>query len=355
MSDTGSAFQVARPSFVLGGETRAALADGLLSLLISEDTAGLARCEAHFSNWGAVGARADFRYFDRRDLDFGATLAVKIGQDTLFEGRITGIEGRFPQGRPPEIVALAEDRFQDLRMTRRTRSFASVTDADVFRAIAGDHGLSADLAIDGPRHPLLAQVNQSDLAFLRERARAIDAELWIAGSTLHAAAHARRRATPLQLSYGNQLREFTVLADLAEQWTSVTVSGWDVAAKREVRYQATVDAIQAELEGKQGGAAVLRSAFGERKQNLAHTVPLTSETARVEAETYFRLSARRFVVGQGVAQTSADLRVGASVNLEGLGPLFSGRYYLSAVRHIFDGAQGIRTEFTAERPWIGQP
>ena len=352
---TDVAFQTARPTFVLGGEERPELADELLSLLIGEDTAGLARCEALFGNWGAVGKRADFLYFDRRVLEFGAALAVKIGRDTLFEGRISGLEGRFPQGRPPEIVALAEDRFQDLRMARRTRSFSDVSDADVFRTVAGDHGLTADLALDGPRHKLLAQVNQSDLAFLRERARAIDAELWVEGRTLHAAAHTRRRAAPLRLAYGGELREFSVLADLAEQWTSVTVSGWDVASKREVRHEATEDAVRAELNGETSGASILRTAFGQRKQALAHTVPLAAETARAEAESFFRLSARRFLVGQGLAQTSAGLRVGASVELDGLGPLFSGRYYLTAVRHIFDGAQGIRTEFTAERPWIGRP
>src|SRR5258705_8493580 len=44
-------------------------------------------------------------------------------RDTLFEGRIMALEGQFPEGRQPQLVVLAEDRFQDLRMTRRTRTF----------------------------------------------------------------------------------------------------------------------------------------------------------------------------------------------------------------------------------------
>src|SRR5215210_2962734 len=122
--------QIARPTIVVDGEVRATLADGLLGLLIAEDTAGLARCEAQFGNWGATGTRADFLYFDRQLLEFGKDLEIKIGSDALFTGRITALEGRFPQGRPPEIVALAEDRFQDLRKARRTRTFADVSDAD---------------------------------------------------------------------------------------------------------------------------------------------------------------------------------------------------------------------------------
>ena len=57
------------------------------------------------------------------------------------------------------------------------------------------------------------------------------------------------------------------------------------------------------------------------------------------AEAFFKASARRFVVGRGVAETDSRLRVGSYVDLQGLGPLFSGKYYLSEVRHRFDGAQ----------------
>ena len=76
---------------------------------------------------------------------------------------------------------LAEDRFQDLRMVRRSRTFEDVSDRDVIEQIAGEHGLTTDVDLDGPTYRVLAQVNQSDLAFLRERARAVDAELWLDG------------------------------------------------------------------------------------------------------------------------------------------------------------------------------
>ena len=66
-----------------------------------------------------------------------------------------------------------------------------------------------------------------------------------------------------------------------------------------------------------------------------------------------RMTARRFVVARGMAQGDAKLNVGTYVDLQGLGPLFSGKYYLSTVKHVFDGAQGFLTEFTAERSGIG--
>src|SRR5262245_12400947 len=167
MADGGSTSKLrgARPIVTLAGRDDVSLTEGLLRLSILETTAGLYRCEAAFGNWGTVGKDIGFLYFDRKRLDFGKALQIKLGSAPIFDGRITGIEACFPEGGAPELVVLAEDRLQDLRMTRRSVTFTDVTDADVFRRIAGDHSLTASVDAPGPKHKLLAQLNQSDLAF----------------------------------------------------------------------------------------------------------------------------------------------------------------------------------------------
>jgi len=350
-------FRNARPTINVTGQDKPELAEGLLSLLIVENISGLYRCEASFSNWGVINNNTGFLYFDRSLLDFGKTLKVKLGTDTLFEGRILGLEAHFPEGGAPELNVLAEDRLQDLRMTRRTRTFgvaSDVSDSDVIQQIASEHGLTPNVKVNGPKYKALAQVNQSDLAFLRERARSIDAEVWVVGTTLYAWSHTQRGAGTLEITYGSELRSFSVLADLANQRSGITVSGWDVASKQGLKYRATDSVLSGELNGGDSGQTILTSALGKREEAYAHTVPLTNEEVQAEAEAYFKLSARRFVVGRGIADANSQLRVGSSVSLKGLGPLFSGKYYLSEVMHLFDGTHGIRTEFTAERPGLGK-
>lgn len=342
-----------RPSIFIDGAENPPLSGGLMSLLIAENTSGLYRCEAKFGNWGTINSSTDFLYFDRRTLEFGKAFQIKLGSDSIFQGKIMGLEARFPEGQSPEISVLAEDRFQDLRMTRRTRTFSDASDSDVINQIANDHGLSPSVDISGPTYAVLAQVNQSDLAFVRDRARAIDAEVWMDGSTLNAKSHTGRAGESLQMTYGNQLREFTVLADLAMQRTSVAVNGWNISSKSALQYEATDSVISSELNGDTSGVSILQSALGARKEALAHTVPLNDQEAQYEAETFFKMSARRFVVGRGVAETKATLRVGAKLDLQGLGPLFNGKYYVAEVKHIFDSAKGLRTEFRSERLGIG--
>jgi phage protein D len=354
-TSTGSAVRSARPTINLDNRDRPELSDGLLGLTIVENTAGLYRCEAMFGNWGTTtgGGRIGWVYFDRQVLDFGKPLKVLHGDNLLFEGRIMALEGLFPESGPRSITALAEDRFQDLRMTRRTRAFVDVTDADVVRRIAGDHGLTADVDLPTVQHKLVAQVNQSDLAFLRERARGIDAELWMEGTTLHAVRHSARGGQPSELVYRQQLREFAALADLAEQRTSVTVAGWDVASKQGITHEATSSTISGELNGDVSGVSILQQALGARKEQLSHTVPLTTAQAQSEAESFFRIGARRFVTVRGLAEVQPTLHAGSYLRVAEVGPLFSGRYYVTEVRHVFDRT-GIRTEFTAERAGIGR-
>jgi uncharacterized protein len=354
MADETTGLKESRPSVVVDNQVNGPLGGGLLTLMIVENTNGLYRCEAKFGNWGEKNSTTDFLYFDRTVLEFGKDFEIKLGNDSIFKGKIMGLEGNFPEGQSAEITVLAEDRFQDLRMTRRTRTFTDVSDADVIKQIATDHGLTPEVDVPGPTYKVLAQVNQSDLAFIRDRARSIDAEVWMSDKTLHAKAHTGRNGDKLQMTYGNQLREFNVLADLAMQRTSVAVNGWNVSNKAAMQFEATDSAISSELNGDTSGVSILQSALGERKEALAHTVPLNDQEAQHEAEAYFRMSARRFVVGHGIAETNKSLRAGSQLDLQGLGPLFNGKYYVAEVKHIFDSTKGLRSEFRSERVGIGK-
>jgi phage protein D len=324
----------ARPTIFIDGQEDASLVGGLIYLLIVERTDGLYRCEAKFGNWGPKDDSTDFLYFDRKILDFGKEFQIKLAQDEIFKGKITALEADFPEGKAPEITILAEDALQNMRMTRRTRNFSDMSDADIFRKIAGEYSLTPSISADGATHKSVAQVNQSDLAFLRERARAVDAEIWVKDKELNVKTRSNRGQDKISLKYKGNLREFKVIADLANQRTSVTAAGWDVSAKKEIKKEATDSVISSELGNDTSGVSILKEKFGDRKESLAHGVPLNNQEAQSLAESFLKRSARQFVVGHGTAEPNAKLRVGAFVELDGLGKLFNGKYYVSEIAHI---------------------
>jgi uncharacterized protein len=348
----------ARPTIRVDGTIQSLLGDqDLQSLLVEETTLGLFRCEANFRNWGGANGGVGFVYFDRKVLDFGKAFAVEFGppgaSNAVFAGRISGIEANYPAAQIPEITVLAEDRLQDLRMERRTRSFENVTDADVFKQIAAAQSLTPQIDADGPTHKVLVQLNQSDLAFLRERCAAIDAELWIDNKTLYVQSRAKRNAGPISLTYGQDLLEFTVLADLAEQRSSVRVTGWSVADKAAIDATADDGTLGAELAGGRSGASILGQALAAHKEGAARATPLTQLEAQAMAQARFRARARNFVRGRGVVDGNVKVRVGAQVTLAGLGPFFDGPYYVIRARHSFSLLDGFRTSFDCARPGIG--
>jgi len=187
MPNEGTAIVSARPAFEVDGQARAPLDAGLLRLNVRDGVDGLATCEAEFGNWGLnAQEQLGFLWFKRDVLEFGKRLVIKLGTDTLFDGVILAIEGRFPPNMPPTLVVRADDKLQALRMNRRTRHFEGVSDADVVRQVANDHGLQADVNLSGPTWPLLVQANESDLAFLRRRMLVADADLVVADGKLTA-------------------------------------------------------------------------------------------------------------------------------------------------------------------------
>ena len=150
-NDSPAQFYASRPTIKIDGAEQRELGETLLqSLLIEETTLGLFRCEARFANWGASGDRVDFYLFDGRIVDFGKEIEVELGPPggarRVFKGRISGLEAHFPKERPPELTVLAEDRFQDLRMERRTRTFEDSSDSDAMNAIISQHGLTAEIS-----------------------------------------------------------------------------------------------------------------------------------------------------------------------------------------------------------------
>lgn len=335
----------------------AGLSLDIVSLLVEETTDGLYRCETRVNNYGLRDHGADYLYFGRDVVEFGKGWAVQMGPgdeaQQIFKGRISAIEGEFPHQGGAQMTILAEDRLQDLRMTRRTRVFEDMSDEDVIRQIANEHSLTPELSLNGPTYKALAQVNLSDLAFVRERARAVNAELWVDDTTLYAKTRTDREGDAIDLSYGVNLLSFGVRADLAHQCTEVGVAGWDVSAKDAIEETAEENAISSELNGDTSGGSILQQAFAARKERVVQTVPLSSAEARSIAQARYCERARRFVTGSGIADGNPRIRVGSVVNLLGLGDLFSGKYYVVAARHSYD-LNGYRTEFNVERPGIGQ-
>jgi phage protein D len=350
---TDQVIVAARPEVRVDGSKIDDLTNGLETMRVHEGRETPATLELQVGNWGtpAAGGTPDFRFLDRRQLDFGKKIEVALGSSTLFRGKITGLEVVFPRSGVPALVVLAEDELQVLRLARRTRTFENVSDEDVIRSVAGDHSLTPKLDLSGPTHPCVAQLDQSDLAFLRDRVRAVGGELWVRDGELHAAQRPSRAGSgrPPKLRVNQEISELRVRADLAHQATAVVAGGWDVSAAKAIAERADDSVLGAEAQDGETGATILQRAFGARVQTVVAAVPGSTAEAQARAAAIFRARARRFLRGEAVCVTSGALAVGAKFTLEGAGAPFSGDYQIIDVVHRYDTAGGARSEVMFER------
>jgi phage protein D len=363
VSTTEPALSATSPVFTVGGQTARELGRDCLRLEVEEDTRGLRTMEVHLAatGVGAPGPPGRMLHLESQELDFGSRIQVSVGppdgQRIVFDGVVSAIEAVFADGAPPAVVIRAEDALMRLRMVRRAHTFTNVTDGGIADAVAGFHGLDSSVAIgpDVPTYPVVQQFNQSDLAFLRERARLVEAEIWCDGQTLHMATRPNRAGTELTLVQGGSLLAARLCADLAHQRTTVTVTGYDASARGVIEQEAGGDVIRAEATGGRTGPQVVDLALGTSAAFRVREVPLDQTQARAWARAEMLRRGRRFVTVSGLTRGSPDMVVGSRLTLVDVGqPFDGGGYYATRVRHTFDHTSALRTHFEAERPTVNE-
>ena len=326
-------------------------------MCIEETEGGMSTAELRFSNWASTrDGNAEPAFEDGSRLALGTAIEVYAGDEAqareLFRGVVSALEAEFVQGSPPELVVLAEDPLGRARMARRSKVFTDQSPADVVRAVAGELGLRPTVqGLDAPV-ATWAQLNESDLAFLRRLLGRFAADLQIVGEALQVAPRGEVRRGELTLELHGQLARARVTADLAHQVSRVTAGGWNPVSGSTVSGEATRCAHAGPGSGT-SGADWLTRALEARSEHLGHLALATDEEASAVAAAAFDQRARRFVRLDGIAEGNAQLRVGTHVAVSGLSPRFDNTYYVVEARHRYDMQAGYRTEFVGECAWLG--
>jgi len=356
-SATDAAIYRARPTLRFSGEPDERASNLIETMTMSESEGGLRALELGLSNWASTSDAGAERAFEGSEsLRLGASIEVYGGEvdapTELFRGTITAIEAAYRRGEPPMLRVCAEDGLLAARLLRRSRVYRDQSPADVVETMAGELGLRPVITALGTPVATWAQIDETDLAFLRRLLARFDADLAIVGDELHVSPRADVRRGPLSLTLDADLREIEVCADLAQQVTAVDVRGWDP-----VRGQAVVGHVDTITHAGPGrgrsGASLFEAAFGARADNLGHLTVRDGDEAEALAAAAFDRRARQFVVARGTTEGNPTLRIGTHLSLSGLGADYDNEYYVVSTRHLFDLDDGYRTEFVAECAFLG--
>lgn len=331
----------------------------LVALDMREQEGGMSSLEMRFTNFGSFpGGLGDMVFEDGVVLKHGAAVQLYAGDvnspTEIFRGTVTALEGRFPSApNPPDLVVLAEDALQRARMKRRSKSWTATNLAEIARAVASNLGVTP--VMDGLDTSIgdQQQFNESDLRFLRRLLARYDADAQIVGTELHVGSRAQAHRSAIELQYLSQLKEVTVLADLAHQTSKVTATGWDYVQGSPI--SATSSGTSLGPGAGKTGKDWLERTLGPRSEQIGDLASMNASEAQAIVDADFAQRARTFAVARGVSQGNPNLRVGSWLTLLGIGPRFSNTYYTTSTVHHFDTEIGYETHFTAECAYLGGP
>jgi phage protein D len=286
-------------------------------------------------------------WIDHASLAIGTEMEVLMGRgdarDRIGIGEIVALELDQRPG-TVRVIVQAFDRAHRLHRGRHVRTFQQVTDSDVVSRIAKDLGLQADADVTSPQHEYIIQDNLSDFEFLAERALLAGAELSVDDQTVRFKRPNGASAQPVELSWEEGLREFSVRLTAADQVSEVEVRGWDPAQKKAIT--STVSNSSAAPSIGVSASDIRSSAFGSATALVTERPVKDAAQAQAIAQAALDHATGAIATADGVTHGNPQIKAGARVKIQGMGDRLSGTYDVTSSTHICSPSTGYETRFS---------
>lgn len=281
---------------------------------------------------------------------FDLTKEVEIGAGdaenqvtTLIKGEITALEPSFDEGMVAELLVRGYDKSHRLYRETKSRAFLNKKDSELAKELAKEGDLEVDAEDSIAVYDHVYQHNQSNLAFLMQRAWRIGYECYVEDGKLYFRSPAPN-GSAVALNWGEDLLSFRPRMTLAEQVDEVIVKGWDVEKQQPIVGQAQEGNLYPEVEESKNGAE-WAGAFGTGKLVIVDQPVISQAEADKLATARLDERSGAFIEAEGTAFRRPDIRAGKMVELKLLGQRFSGKYLVTSATHIYN-SEGFSTHFT---------
>ena len=289
---------------------------------------------------------------DARLFQEGNSVKVSLGyvdrMQQVFSGEITTVTSTFPASGAPTVKVDAKTRLHWLQGDKKTKTFQSMTDKQIAEQIGQDAQLAVQAEDAQVQYDYVMQPNQTDLEFLKERARRIHFEVLVEDKTLIFRKAKETDSEIYTLVWGNTqagvgggpntlpLKSFSPTIKTLQQVNKVTVRGYDPKSKQQIVGQAGSQ--DTKMGRREGGGEATASAFRRSREYVRVNIPVASQSeADDHAKAIYNQRAMGFVTGTAETIGVPDLQWGKVVMVEGVGPRFSGRYYIERAVHTLGG------------------
>jgi uncharacterized protein len=318
------------------------------AVTVEEDLGALSMFTLELYNWD--DDKLQVSWSDSRLFALGSQVEIWLGYvddlQRVMTAEITGLEPVFTADQPPTLTVRGYDLSHRFTRGRKTRSFAKIKDSAIVAQIAREAGLLARVSDTKVQLDFVAQGNQTDWEFLRDRAGLLGFEVYVRDKTLYFQPPGYAAQPAARLSLGADVTEFSPRLSALGQVGQVAVRSWDVRQKQAVTGSAAIG--QEQAMGATSGPKAANRAWGKASAGIVD-LPANKAQADQIAAGQFNELALGYVRGTVTGSGRPQLRPGTVIQIDGAGQAFSGRYYVTSAAHTLAQDQGYRTSFTVER------
>jgi phage protein D/phage baseplate assembly protein gpV len=288
-----------------------------------------------------------FGFLDDDHFAVGGEFEVLSGREdnpaSILKGEITSLEIDARADSAPIAIVRGYDPAYRLHRERKSRTFLNVSDADLARRIAGEHGLSAQAQATTGIFEHVFQDNQTDWEFLRARAQRIGFELFVRDRKL-LFRKPETSGAPAQVEYLTTLMRLRLRLSAPTQVQEVSVKGWNPKTKQEVVGTAR-SATATPTIGQTATGSSMSSRLGTGKFIVSDPGATTQDVATKMAQSIFDEIAGEFIQLEGTCLGDPAVRPGLPLKVTKVGKRFSGQYYVSGATHKITADEGYMTHF----------
>lgn len=350
---TGREFYVPAYEVVLGKKRlQENVVRDVIQVQYKDDIKEIDSFDITINNWDAE--KRVFKYTDQNMFDPGNELQLWMGYyergkdqlQKMITGEITGLRPTFPPSGQPTLSVNGVNRIHRFRTKQETHTYENKTDSQIAKEIGSRLNMKMKTKPqDEKPYEHLFQENEYDIIFLMNRAYLIGYTLYMEEgdeAILHFEPSTEAREVPFNFVYGKSLVQFQPNLNTSNQVAEVTILGWNNRTKEKIKHTAK----RKEIITK--GNVRFEKAFKERRE-IRTNPPVESidEARRVATQTLENI-AKEMITGSGSSVGMPELRAGSVVMIEGLGELFSGRYFVTATTHTINDS-GYLTQFECRK------
>ena len=250
---------------------------------------------------------------------------------TLIKGEITAVEHDFDQGL--RHIIRGYDKSHRLFRESKSQAFLNIKDSDLATQFAGNAGLTAQVDATSTVYEHLYQDNQTDLAFLTQRAWRIGYECFVDEGKLYFRKPPTGNAA-VTLTYSENIISCSFSSTLAEQVDSVEVKGWDPKTLKVILGISEKGTLYPKNGDTKDGGKWAHT-FGAGKHTLVDIPVVSQAEADKIAEARLNELSGAYVTAEIVTLGIPTMKAGQFVKIENVGTRLSGSYMVTNAKHIF--------------------